>query len=179
MEQHVQEMLDLGLNPAQKTASSEAAPVADSATLKAYIVREINARVEANIGAIVDTAIMAHMNRLEASRKTDQTNINSLQTGVKRDRKILNDLDAFHRYEHGLNTALVERLFQTALLEGNPDARFDETTFDLQGTDSVSSLLVSHIETLVMKVQQLEEQVKGLQEALSENGAARSVSPTG
>ncbi|UPX19047.1 uncharacterized protein EKO05_0009323 [Ascochyta rabiei] len=166
MEQHVQEMLDLGHHSAQAPYSTNAAPFPNNTTIKAYIVREISARVDSKLGAIVDTAIMARMNHPEASQKTEQTKINTLQTSRNYDRRILNDLDSLHRHERTLNTALVGRLFQTTSLEGDPDARFNETTFDLQSTDSVNSVLVSHVETLVVKVQRLEAQVKELQEAL-------------
>lgn len=164
MENHVQEMLDIGHHPAQSRRSLRTASAPDNAALKAYIIREIHARVEAKLSTIVDTALTARMNRLEANHKTEQMNIKTLQATRSLDRQVLDDLDAFHRYEHSLNSALVERLFQASSLEGDPEARFVETTFDLQGTDSVNSVLVSYVEALFMKVRQLEEQVSGLQE---------------
>lgn len=66
-----------------------------------------------------------------------------------------------------MNTALAERLFNIpSLLEGHPETRFGDTTFGLEGTDSVNSVLVSHVEALVTKVQKLEREVKWLQDAM-------------
>ena len=64
---------------------------------------------------------------------------------------------------------MVERLFDAAPLEGDSAVRFEDTTFDLRGTDSVNSVLVSHVEALVMKVEKLERQVETLQMALEGN----------
>lgn len=168
VENHVQEMLDLDQKPAQVPFSSHTKSVPSTAAIKTYIVREMNELFEAKLSTVIDTALTARLSRLEASRKSDQATLSTLQATHNLDRQALSELDAFHRYEHSLNSALVERLFHAESLRGDPKTRFEETTFDLQGTDSAVSMLISYVEVLLMRVRALEEQVCGLQEVVTE-----------
>lgn len=166
MERHVQEMLDYDQQPSHIVPSTPN-PTLDGAAIKAYIVREVKRRVEEKLSEIVDTAVAARMRRLEASQRADKSCIDELQAAERRDGQIVRELDALHRHEHILNTALVERLFNIpSLLEGHPETRFEHRTFGLEGTHSVNSVLVSHVEALVTKVQKLEREVKWLQDAM-------------
>jgi hypothetical protein len=169
MERHVQEMLDCDQHLAQ-TVPSTSKPVFDSAEVKALIVREVKRRVEEKLEDIVDTAIVARIRRLEASQKDNQSCMDKLQAVRKHDEQTVHDLDVLHRHEHTLNTVLVERLFDAPSPKGNPETRFSDTTSGLEGTDSVNSMLVSHVEALVMKVQTLEREVKWLQDAIERKG---------
>ena len=163
VERHVQEMLDHDPHLGQAVPSSSASTF-DVAELKAYIMRKVKRRMEEKVNDIVDTVIVARMQRLEASRRADKSCIDELQAAGERNDQTVRELDALHRHEHTLNTALVDRLFNIPpLAKGHPETRFSDTTFGLKGTDSVNSVLVSHVEVLVMKVQRLEEVVKRLQ----------------
>ncbi|KAF3033198.1 hypothetical protein E8E12_003667 [Didymella heteroderae] len=164
MERHVQEMLNYDRQPLHGLPRSSKHKL-ESEELKELIVREVKRRVEERLNDIVDTAIIARVRRPEASQTAGQSSIDELQTARKRDSQTLKELDALHRHEYTLNTALVERLFNAPSLEGHPDTRFGDTTFGLQDTDIMSSVLVSHVEVLVMNVQKLERVVKWLQAA--------------
>jgi hypothetical protein len=166
MERHVQEMLDYHPQPGLIVPSTSTTAF-DNAEIKARIMREIDGRLEEKLNGIVDTAIVARMRQLEASQRADKSCIDELQAARKRDGQTVRELDALHRHEHTLNEALVERLFDIlSLEEGHSGTRFNDTTFGLKGTDSVNSVLLSQVETLVMKVQRLEQEVKWLQKAM-------------
>lgn len=166
MEGHVKEMLSTIAAPAQAPPPPAPASVADTVAIKSLIKKEVARRVEDNVGNNVDVALNARLQHLKTAQKLDCMKIEALQTRYDRHRRTLDDLDALHRHEYVLNSALVERLFEVPSLKGDADARFEETTVGLQGTDSVNSVLVSHIEALVVKVEGLERKVEGLQRLL-------------
>lgn len=170
MERHVQEMLDHN-QPAAQTVPSGLTAAPDSTQTKAHNVREVKRRAEERVHDIMDTVVGARIRRLEAVQKLDQSCIDELQATRKHESQTLQDLDTLHRHEHVLNTALVERLFSAPSLQGHPDTRFDDTAFGLQGSDSVNSVLVSHVEALVMKVQRLEQEVRWMQVAMEERNS--------
>ncbi|KAF3043099.1 hypothetical protein E8E11_007529 [Didymella keratinophila] len=165
MERHVQEMLDHDPHLA--------------AEIKPYIVREIKRRMKEKVNDIVDTAIVARMRRLAASQRADKSCIDELQAARKRNDQTIRELDALHCHEHTLNTTLVDCLFNIpSLAEGQPEMRFSDTTFGLEGTDSVNSVLVSHVEVLGYKGAKPEagaEVVAGCQEEEAQQLLAAAV----
>lgn len=163
---HVDEMLNTEAQPVPPQAAASANSSADNITTKDQIYKEINHIVDRKVSATIDAAITARIQRLAAAKLTS----NSADFTAK-DSRILRDLDVLHRHEADLNTKLVQRLFQVdRLTRETPEQRFARTTADLQGTDSVVSVLVSHVEALVAKVEALQKKVGELEVALANKG---------
>lgn len=165
MELHVEEMLNTGAGPVRVPALQATTATADTAAVQALVKQEVTRRLEEKIN---DLVVTARLDRLESAQKLYRTNIDALLTSYDTERRVLEDLDELHRHEYLLNSALVERLFEAPVLEDlvNPDAIFEETTFGLQGTDSVNSVLVSSVEKLMLKVEMLERKIEALERCL-------------
>ena len=115
---------------------------------------------------MVDAAITARVGPPAATNFT--SNIVDCKFSTQ-DYRILRDLDVLHHHEADLNKRLVDRLFQAgAPKRERPEQRFARTTAGLKGTDSVISVLVSHVEALVAKVEGLQKKVTELELALRE-----------
>jgi hypothetical protein len=166
MELHVDEMLNTEPQPVPPHVAASMNSSTHSTAIKDLIHQEITHIVDRKISAMVDAAITARFGRPTA------TNLTSNSAGfTAQDRRILRDLDVLHHHEADLNKKLVERLFQVdAPTRERPEQRFARTTAGLEGTDSVTSVLVSHVEALVAKVEGLQKRVTELELALREQG---------
>ncbi|KAH6614297.1 hypothetical protein C7974DRAFT_444320 [Boeremia exigua] len=174
MDMHVQEMLDT--IPGRVGSTFALSPL-DTAAIRSVIKQELNRRFDDKLKDIIDKAITTRIKPFEVSRRITQKNLEALQLAHQNDRHIVGGMDALHRYEHFVNTGLVERLFQASSLQDEPNARLYHNTFGMQGTHNLNTVLVSHIERLVKKVQSLEEQYHtGPSQAVSDQQATASQS---
>ncbi|KAJ8118726.1 hypothetical protein OPT61_g346 [Boeremia exigua] len=171
MEAHVDEMINAVSDPVQVSVSLPEMPTVDIAGIKALIKQEVIHRMEEKLDGLVDKAITARLRQLEPSRPLNKTNLDAFKTVNNFERRVLYQLNSLHLHEHTLNTALVKRLFQAPSQEADLSASFQQTTFGLQGTDSINSVLVSHVEMLVAKVERLERKVEELQQLAKEREA--------
>lgn len=145
MELHVNEMLNTESRPVPPHVTASMNLAANNAAIKVLIHREVT---------------------IAASKFTSNSGSLSAQ-----ERKILRDLDVLHCHEAELNEKLVNRLFQADTPKRErPEQRFARTTAGLKGTDSVISVLVSHVEALVTKVEELQRKVKELEQTLRDQG---------
>jgi len=165
VEERVEEMFNTSAGPVRAPALQDTTSIADTAVVQALIKQEVTHRLEEKIN---DLVVTARLNQLESAQKLYRTKIDALLTSYDTERRVLEDLDELHRHEYLLNSALVERLFEAPALGdlGNPDAIFEETTFGLQGTDSVNSVLVSCVQKLMLKVKMLERKIEALENCL-------------
>ena len=156
MELHVDEMLNTGSQPVPPHVTASMNLSANNTAIRALIHQEVT--------NIVDAAIIARVGPPAANNFTSSSASFSAQNY-----RILRDLDVLHRHEADLNKKLVDRLFQAdAPKRERPEQRFARTTAGLKGTDSVISVLVSHVEALVAKVEGLQKKVTELELALRE-----------
>jgi hypothetical protein len=163
MELHVDEMLNTDSQPVPPHVAASSAHIT---AIKKLIHQEVTRIVDCKISTMIDAAITARIGRPTATNFLSNTASFSAQ-----DRRILRDLDVLHHHEADLNKKLVERLFQVdAPARERPEQRFARTTAGLEGTDSVTSVLVSHVEALVAKVEVLQKRVTELERALREQG---------
>lgn len=163
MDLHVDEMLNAGAQPLPPQGTASMKSSTDTAAIRDLIHQEITHIMDRKVSAIVDAAVTERIGSLAATNLT--SNSASLDA---RDRRVLRDLDMLHHHEADLNKKLVERLFQAnTLTREHPEQRFARTTSNLKGTDSVASVLVSHVEALVAKVEGLQKRVRELGQALT------------
>ena len=162
MELHVNEMLNTYPRPVPPHVTASMNLSANNAAIRALIHQEVTHIIDRKISAMVDAAITARVGPPAATNFTSNSASSSAQ-----DRRILRDLDVLHHHEADLNRKLVDRLFQADTPKRErPEQRFARTTAGLKGTDSVISVLVSHVEALVAKVEGLQKKVTELELAL-------------
>ena len=72
------------------------------------------------------------MERLNTSRRVDQTKVKTLQVVSSQGPQIFHGLDALRCHEYGLTRRYIGGVtLPGSSLEGDPEAKFEETTFEL------------------------------------------------
>ncbi|KAF3003690.1 hypothetical protein E8E13_008761 [Curvularia kusanoi] len=172
-DKHVDEMLKYDSRPIPGPMATDIISTSEQVKIKNLIKRELAARMDDKTKEIVDAAIAARLPALTQPNSTN-TMANTIANNINR--KILRELDQLQRLEldeRSLKFELVDRLFQipTGGL-GQPGSRFETSTRGLQYGDKVTSVLVSFVEALVVKVNMLQTKVDAMEYVLEAYAAS-------